>query len=124
MRATTVNVGTGTNATGTFNLTDGSLASNTINIGAGAGSGSGGTFNFSGGTLAVDTFNGDLTQLGGILAPGVTATSSLTNVNGDYIITNGALDIDIGGLLAGTEFDQVDVFNISSLSSTLDVSLI
>ncbi len=123
VRATTVNVGTGTNVTGTFNLTDGSLASNTINIGAGAGSGAGGTFNFTGGTLAVDIFNGDLTQLGGILAPGVTATSSLTNINGDYVITNGTLDIDIGGLLVGTDFDQVDVFNIASLSSTLDVSL-
>ncbi len=59
-----VNIGTGTNATGTVNLTGGLMTANIINLDQGA-------FNFTGGRLAVNTFNGTLTDKGGTLAPGV-----------------------------------------------------
>jgi hypothetical protein len=124
---TTVNIGTGTNASGTVNMTGGLMTANTINLEEGA-------FNFRGGRLAVNTFNGTLDQQGGVLAPGVSsATTSLagvTTVNGDYSLSSaGMLEIDIFGTNPGSEYDQlfvnglIDLSADSGLGGLLDVNL-
>ncbi len=114
VRSTTINVGTGSNSTGVFNLTAGSLASNTISIGTDTSD----QFNFTGGRLAVDTFNGDLKQAGGVLAPGVTAITSITDINGNYNLSStGKLEIDLLGLAAGTLYDQLRVNGLVDLNA-------
>jgi len=108
----TVNV----NTTGVVNLTGGNLVAGTINHTNGGG------FSFTGGTLAVDTFNGTLTQDGGTLAPG--NSPGTTTITGGYNLTAGSLEIEIGGTIAGTEYDRVEVAGFATLEGTLDVSLI
>jgi hypothetical protein len=102
--ATTVNIGTGTNASGTVNLAGGLMTADTINVDEGA-------FNFTGGRLAVNTFNGTLDQQGGALAPGVssdtTSIAGVTTINGDYSLFSGTLEIELFGTTPGSEYDQV-----------------
>jgi len=124
---TTMNIGTGTNATGTANLTGGLMTANTINLDEGS-------FNFTGGRLAVNNFNGTLAQEGGTLAPGVssdtTSIAGVTTINGDYnLFSGGLLEIELFGTNPGSEFDQVFVnglvdLNADSLTGgTLDLNL-
>jgi T5SS/PEP-CTERM-associated repeat protein len=102
---------------GTVNLTGGSLNADTIDTTT-----SGAQFNFTGGTLAVVTFNGDLVNRGGTLAPG--SSPGLTTVNGNYSQDiNSTLAIEIGGLIAGSEYDVLDVTGIAALAGILDVDL-
>jgi len=88
---------------GTVNLTGGTLTADTIDHT------DGGAFNFTGGRLDVGTFYGNLVNNGGTLAPGGTSPG-LTIIEGDYTQVVGAtMEIEIGGLAAGSEFDQVVV---------------
>jgi autotransporter-associated beta strand protein len=104
------------NAAGTFNLTDGLLRAETIDHT------NGGTFSFSGGTLAVDAFLGDLVQIGGTLAAG--DSPGTTVVIGDYGLLTGILDVELGGLVQGDQYDFYDVQGTVILAdATLDVSL-
>lgn len=112
---TTVNIGTGINATGTANLTGGLMTANTINLEEGA-------FNFTGGRLAVNTFNGTLDQEGGTFAPGVSsATTSIagaSTINGDYnLFSDGTLEIELFGTTPGSLFDQVLVNGLVDLNA-------
>jgi len=106
-------------STGTARLIGGILSiSGTISIGPGAGS-----FDFTGGTLHVGTYNGDLANNGGKLAPGNSA--GITQINGNYSQSPaGSLEIEIGGLMAGAEFDQVNVSGIATLDGNLIVSML
>ena len=106
----TLNIGnTGDLAVQTFNLKDGLLTGDTINL-------SGGAFNFTGGTLAVDTFNGSLNQLGGSLAPG--GSPGTTTINGNYSLASaGALEIELSGLSPGSQYDQLEVNGLVNLNS-------
>jgi T5SS/PEP-CTERM-associated repeat protein len=102
---------------GTVNLSGGSLGADTMDI-----TSTGAQFNFTGGTLAVDTFNGNLVNEGGTLAPG--HSTGLTTVNGNYSQDiNSTLAIEIGGLIAGSEYDVLDVTGIASLAGILDIDL-
>jgi hypothetical protein len=105
----------GYNGTGTYNLQGGTLKAgsiNTTNPGATA------AFNFTGGTLAVGTFIGNLTNNGGILAPG--ASPGTTMVQGDYTQgATGTLSIELGGSGAGS-FDVLAVGGTATLAGTLD----
>ena len=110
-----VNIGTGTNASGTVNLTGGLMTANTINLDKGA-------FNFTGGRLAVNTFNGTLTDQGGTLAPGVapgtTSIAGSTTVNGDFnLFSAGTLEIELMGTNPGSEFDQLIVNGMVDLNA-------
>ena len=59
----------------------------------------------------------------GILAPGVSSIGRIP-ITGDYIQTPaGAMNVGIGGLVAGTEHDQVHVSNNMNLGGTLNISL-
>lgn len=66
-----------------------------------------GDYGFSGGLLDVVTVDGTLTQTGGILAPG--DSPGTTTINGDYILNSGSLDMEIGGLLQGSQYDFLDI---------------
>ncbi len=103
------------NATGTINLSGGTLDAATIEHT------DGGVFNFTGGTLHVETFDGDLTNQGGTLAPGT--SPGTTDVTGSYDQQSGTLEIEIGGTGAG-DFDVLDVTGSATLAGMLDVQLI
>ena len=94
----------------------GTLSAGAVTVASGA------TFDFAGGTLSVDTFNGDLLQSGGTLAPG--NSPGTTIINGDYTLgTGGTLEIDIEGLTAGSQYDQLVVSGDVSLAGELSVLL-
>ena len=84
----------------------------------------GGLLTFTGGTMHVETFNGDLVNDGGILAPGNSPGN--TTVNGNYTHTSaGTLEIEIGGLVASDDYDQLIVEGLTDLSGgTLDLLLL
>lgn len=71
--------------------------------------GSGANFNFTGGTLSVKNYTGNMVvKNGATLAPG--NSPGTTNFNGNITFESGsALDIEIGGLLQGTQHDWLDV---------------
>jgi fibronectin-binding autotransporter adhesin len=100
-----------------------------------------GIFNFTGGTLILaggeftgslslpevgtltgtGTINGDLLNAG-IVAPG--NSPGLLTVSGDYTQTfSGVLEVELAGLLAGIEFDQLDVFGNATLAGLLSVAV-
>jgi len=111
----TVTLAANAGSAGTYNLNDGLLNANTITIN------NGGTFNFNGGTLAVNQFNGDLTNLGGTLAPG--NSPGTTNVTGNYSQSNaGTFAVEIGGTGIG-QFDVLNISGTATLDGTLNVSL-
>lgn len=101
---------------GDFNLSDGTFTVNgTFTPGTNF-SQTGGTlevatisgdYGFDGGLLDVVTMNGNLTQTGGTLAPG--DSPGITTINGDYFLNGGSLDMELGGLLQGTEYDYLDI---------------
>ncbi|MEX2171045.1 MAG: PEP-CTERM sorting domain-containing protein [Pirellulales bacterium] len=98
-------------------LGGGTLRAGTINHTAG------GALSFSSGTLDVETFNGNLTQLGGTLAPG--NSLGVTQVTGNYALDGGTIAIELAGLVQGDEFDFVEVLgNFDIANGALDVSLI
>lgn len=103
-------------ADGDVNLSGGKLRVGTMNKGAG------GNFNFSGGTLAADLVLFDLVNNGGTIAPG--DSPGMTQVDGNLTINSGILEIELGGLTAGSEFDHLEVTGDVLLGGSLDVSLI
>jgi hypothetical protein len=128
--ATTANIGTGTNTTGTVNLKGGLFSADIINMGAG------GTFNFTGGRLAVNTFNTHshdprLLQEGGTLAPGFllsdrlnTSVPGFSIINGNYVMDDGLLEIELFGKTPGASYDQLQVNGLVTLDGgALDLVL-
>ncbi len=102
---------------GTVNFASGSLTADTIDHTRG------GDFNFTGGTLAVNTFQGNLNNQGGTLSPG--NSPGAATITGDYRQDGAStLLIEIDGLVAGSEFDQVLVTGTAELGGTLDVDLL
>jgi hypothetical protein len=102
-------------AGGTYTLSGGTLDAGTIDVD--------GTFSFVGGTLSVDELQGDLTNTGGLLSPG--NSPGLTAITGDYDQQiAGALLIELAGLNAVSEYDQVQVGGTATLGGTLDVDLL
>ncbi|QEG37001.1 beta strand repeat-containing protein [Bythopirellula goksoeyrii] len=104
-------------ATGQLSIAGGTLNAKTIDHT------NGGLFIFVGGTLSVGTFHGDLTNIGGILAPGSSAGG--TTIVGDYTQQTGAaLEIEIGGTLQVAEFDFVNVTGTTLLDGDLQLALL
>ncbi len=67
--------------------------------------------------------NGDIINSGGLVTPGNSA--GLLSVNGDYFQgAGGGLTIEIGGLIAGSDFDQLQVSGDVNLDGTLFVELL
>ncbi len=102
------------NLTGEYTLAGGELDVETIDTRGG------GIFNFTGGVLKTRNVLGSLQNQAGVLAPG--SSPGVATVSGDY--TQGAaatLAIELGGLFAGSEYDQLIVGGIATLGGTLDV---
>lgn len=104
-------------ASGAYNLSGaGVLRTGLLKKGA-----SGGALNFTGGTLSADVVDFDLTNDGGVIAPG--DSPGLTQINGDLILNSGVLEIEIGGTQFG-QFDRIEVDGIADFGGTLRVELI
>ena len=87
----------------------------------------GGTFdNAVGGTLqGTGTFNVSATTFSnaGDVNPGT--SPGILSITGNFPqISTGVLNMEIGGLIAGTDFDQLDINGAATLDGTLNVSLI
>ncbi|EDY82599.1 hypothetical protein VDG1235_2222 [Verrucomicrobiia bacterium DG1235] len=83
-----------------------------------------GVLNLSGGSLGGSgTVNADVSNTGGTVGPG--NSPGILSVLGDYAQTAGAsLLVEIGGLVAGTQFDVLDVSGVATLAGLLDLQLI
>jgi hypothetical protein len=70
------------------------------------------------------TVNGDLMN-GGVVSPGGDGTTGILTVTGNYLQTAASvLNIDLGGVNAGTQYDQVQIGGTAILDGTLNVALI
>lgn len=99
------------------------LAGGTLDAGDISFFGAGGGFIWTSGTLHVGIYHGDLLNQGGTLAPGHSAGDTL--ILGDYQQrSKGTLEIEIGGLGQGTQFDFVNVTGNALVDGTLDLKLI
>jgi len=94
----TLNVGTLDSIDGVFSFESGTLNANNVTLA---------TLNMNNGLLDVGTLNGDLNMSGGTLAPG--NSPGITTINGDYILSGGLLDMELAGLMQGTEYDFLDI---------------
>jgi len=63
-----------------------------------------------------------LVNQGGTLCPG--SSPGLLTVHGDGTLAGGALEIELGGLLAGVEYDRLVVTGELDLAGALDVVLV
>jgi len=81
------------------------------------------TLDIQGGNLAgFGTVTADVSSSGQV-NPGV--SPGILNIVGDYTQTSsGALNIEIGGLTVGTDFDQLNITGTADLDGTLNISLI
>ena len=83
----------------------------------------GGQFIINGGEASADFVTGDVVVNGGIWSPG--NSPGLSNIDGDYDQASaGELLIELAGLDAGSEFDQVNVTGTATLGGLLDVDLL
>jgi len=126
----TLNASSGTiDVAGTLQTTSGTLSANTVNVS--------GTFNDSGGTVSVGTLNvllggtlsgsgtivGNVNNSAGTVSPG--ASPGTLTISGNYVQgPSGVIAMDIGGLAAGTEYDQLLVSGTATLDGTLNTTLI
>jgi hypothetical protein len=85
----------------------------------------GGSLGINGGSLVGSgTINVNVTSGGQVIPGGIGAAGTLT-INGNYTQTaTGALDIDIGGTTAGSQYDQLAVSGTAALGGTLNVATI
>jgi hypothetical protein len=61
----------------------------------------------------------------GVLTPGGDSGTSILTITGNYTQTAaGVLGIDIGGLVAGTGYDQLQINGLATLDGTLNVQLV
>ena len=83
-----------------------------------------GPLNFYGGTLqGVGTITGNVANIGGTVSPG--NSPGILHIAGNYSQgPTGTLNIELGGVISGTQYDLLDVTGAASLNGTLDVSLI
>lgn len=114
----TGNNGNGTSKTGTYNVSvdhviNAQLRAATINV-------NGSATLYGTGLLYTNLVD---VKTGGALAPGQSAGT--LNVNGGVNLNSGsALEIEIGGLTVGTQYDQLAVTGSAIINSSLDVSFI
>jgi hypothetical protein len=101
-----------------YHLSGGSLLTETIDAGIG-------NFDMTGGTLVTTVFNGDLTVQGGALDVADTGILGSTTVNGGFdLFAAGDVKIEIDGLSAGIQHDQIIVNGAVALAGLLDINLL
>ena len=125
----TKHTGTGTTSIGAAFANNGVVAVQSGRIAATTGGGAGGAtvpnlFEIQAGVVlpGSGTFNSDVLNAG-TLTPG--NSPGTVTVNGDYTqAAGGSFNVEIGGLNAGSEFDQLIVTGTAALAGTLNVTLI
>jgi hypothetical protein len=100
---------------GAFNQSGGAAAFKSVTVSPG------GSYHFTGGSLQIGTFIGDLVNNGGTLCPGT--SPGLTEIQGSFTQLAGALEVELGGLLAGDEYDRLVVTDRMDLGGDLNVVL-
>jgi hypothetical protein len=124
--AGSVTVGSGSTftVTGTYTQTAGSttLGGGTLTASSGAGTQ---TVNLQGGNLSGSgIINAHLVNAGQV-SPGGTGAAGLLTVNGNYTqAASGTLNLEIGGLTAGTQYDRLSVSGAANLNGNLSVAAI
>lgn len=80
-----------------------------------------GTFQIEGGVVkGIGTMDGSVVNDGGTLKPGF--SPGFITILGNYTQTsNGTLQLEIGGLDAGTEYDQMNIYGSATLGGQLDL---
>jgi pectate lyase len=106
-------IGAAPGATGTYDLTGGTLVTPLLTKGPG-----GGAFNFTGGTLSAAAVGFSLVNDGGTIAPGNSVGH--TEVLGDLTLNAGTLAIELDGITS----DTLGVSGIATLGGDLDVALL
>jgi hypothetical protein len=110
---------------GTLAVTDSTLSGNNGGFGGGiynrTADTSGGTLTITNSTLSGNTASG---AGSGIYNDAMLAVRGLVTIDGDYFQTaDGRLDVRIGGLTAGTDYDQLVVNGFATLDGTLTLTL-
>jgi hypothetical protein len=120
-------------AAGTYNLGGTTTVGNVVTgIATVVDLATGATINTSGGTVNVvagaklsgtGTILGNVNNSAGTVSPG--ASPGVLTITGNYVQgPSGTLDMQIGGLVPGTEYDQLLVSGTASLGGTLNATLI
>jgi autotransporter-associated beta strand protein len=81
-----------------------------------------GGLTINGGRVNTTSIAGDVVNNGATFAPG--PTRALVNIAGDYTQNGGILEIELGGIARGKQFDSLAVSGDVTLSGTLQVSLV
>ena len=108
--------------TGRYTQTNGTL---TVNGGLSLASPSGASVS-GGSVFGTGTITGNIDLTGGLLSPGAASKKAgeLT-VSGTYAQSGaGALDVDLGGSTAGTQYDTLNITSTATLDGVLNVDLI
>jgi len=111
-----ITLGAHADSQGTYQLDGGTLTAGSINISPDS------SFNFTGGALQTVQFVGELAQDGGLITIG--NSPGVMDIDGNYLMNAGALEIELGGYLSGSEFDFLDVSGTAMLDGQLDVLFI
>jgi hypothetical protein len=88
---------------------------------SGYGATTGGALLVNGGTLKVPNITGSLINSGGTLAAGT--APALRTIGGNLAENRGVMQMLIGGIVPGTNFDQIQVGGAAALGGTLLVQL-
>ena len=116
------NTGTADAQAGTLSFTRGFTQTAGATVLSGGGLVSTTTLDIQGGSLSGSgTVTGDVSSAGQV-GPG--SSSGILNINGNYTQVTGDLNIEIGGLTTGDEFDQLNISSLATLAGTLNISLI
>jgi hypothetical protein len=107
-------IGAAPGASGTYNLTGGTLVTPLLTKGPGGG----GAFNFTGGTLSAAAVGFSLVNDGGTIAPGNSVGH--TEVLGDLTLNAGTLAIELDGITS----DTLGISGLATLGGDLDVALL
>jgi CSLREA domain-containing protein len=85
-----------------------------------------GTLIFQGGELrGTGTIGGSVNNTGAIVRPGGNSASGAIAITGSYTQgAGGTLTIEVGGLTAGTQFDQINVGGIATIDGAFEVALL
>jgi hypothetical protein len=109
------------NGDGTVNQADYDVWQSNFGDTGGSGSTSGGLLAIHGGTLKVPNITGSLINTGGTYA--ASAVPGLRTIGGSLAENLGVMQVLIGGINAGSNYDQIQVGGAASLGGTLLVQL-
>ncbi|MBL9165074.1 MAG: aspartyl protease family protein [Planctomycetaceae bacterium] len=104
---------------GAIHLDGGTLDAQYVEVMGGTLSGSGSIATGSG------PIDGQVENRGGVVAPGNGTTTGTLSIRGRFANAHdGAVDIDLGGTSAGTQYDRLVIDGTAALEGTLNVSLV